>query len=88
MFAFGPDEIPSINPTIIEHCLNVDPTHKLVFYKMRHMGINPCKPVANKVEKQLDTQFICKCHNPKCVSNVVLVKNLMAPWGCVWISPT
>jgi len=30
VFTFGPDEMPGIDPIIIEHKLNVDATHKPV----------------------------------------------------------
>ena len=38
LFAFGPDEMPGIDPAVMEYRLNMDPTHKLVIQKKRHMG--------------------------------------------------
>ena len=35
---FGPKEMLSIDHAIMEHRLNVDPLHKPVIQKKRHMG--------------------------------------------------
>jgi len=37
-FAFGPEEILGITPSVMEHQLNADPRHKPVIQKKRHMG--------------------------------------------------
>jgi len=38
VFAFGPEEMLGITPTVVEHRLNVDPLCRLVIRKKRHMG--------------------------------------------------
>ena len=37
--AFRPEEMPDIDPAIMAHRLNVDPLHKSVIQKKRHMGL-------------------------------------------------
>ena len=48
VFTFCPKEMPDIDPAIIEHKLNMDPTRKLIIQKKQHMG--PEKAVAATVE--------------------------------------
>jgi len=33
VFAFSPEEMPGINPKVMEHWLNMDPTYKPVIQK-------------------------------------------------------
>jgi len=39
VFAFEPSEMPRIAPEIIQYKLNVDPSHKPVIQKRRHLGV-------------------------------------------------
>jgi len=38
VFAFEPEEMPGIAPTVMQHHLNDDPQHKPVVQKKYHMG--------------------------------------------------
>ena len=38
VFAFEPSEMPGIAPEIMQHKLNVDPSHRPVIQKRRHLG--------------------------------------------------
>ena len=38
VFTFGPEEMPSMALTIIEHRLNMNPLHRQVVQKKSHMG--------------------------------------------------
>jgi len=38
VFAYRPEEMPRIAPNVMEHRLNIDPRHKPVIQKKRHMG--------------------------------------------------
>ena len=80
IFAFGPSEMPGIAATVMEHRLNVDPRHKLIIQKKRHMGPE-CAAAANtEVQKLLEAGFIRECQYPEWVSNVVLVKKPNGTW--------
>ena len=74
MFAFGPEEIPGIAPTVIEHWLNVDPLHRSVVQKKRHMGLEREAAANAEVQKLLQARFIRECQYLEWISNVVLVK--------------
>jgi len=78
--AFGSEEMPSIDPVVIEHRLNVDPAHKRVIHKKRHMGLRRAAPATAKVKKSLETGFIRECQYPKWISNIVLVRKPNRTW--------
>ena len=54
VFAFGPEEIYGINPAIMEHRLNIDPAHKLVIHKKRHIGPERAVAWTAEVQKLLE----------------------------------
>jgi len=57
-FAFGPEEIPRITPTIMEYRLNVDRHHRPVVQKKRHMGPERAATANAEVQKLLEAGFI------------------------------
>jgi len=64
VFIFNPGEMLGLDPVITEHHLNVDPAHKPVAQKNRHMGAKPCIAAAKEVQRLLDTGFIRECKHP------------------------
>jgi len=60
--------------------LNVDPFHKPVIQKRRHLGTEKSATVAVEVKKLLEAGFIRECHYPRWVSNIVLVKKHNGTW--------
>ena len=58
VFAFGPDEMLGIAPNVMEHGLNVDPRHKSVIQKKRHMGPERAVAANAEVQKLLEASFI------------------------------
>jgi len=58
VFAFEPEEMPSITPTVMEHRLNVYPRHRLVVQKKRHMGPERAHAANAEVQKLLEAGFI------------------------------
>ena len=80
VFAFEPLEMPGITPDIMQHRLNVDPSHKPVIQKRRHLGAERSAAAVVEVKKLLDAGFIRECHYPEWVSNVVLVKKSNRTW--------
>ena len=60
--------------------LNVDPFHKPVIQKRRHLGTEKSATVAVEVKKLMEAGFIRECHYPRWVSNIVLVKKHNGTW--------
>ena len=81
VFAFGLEEMPGIAPTVIEHRLNVDPLHRPIVQKKRHMGPERAVATSAEVEKLLGAGFIRECQYLKWISHVVLVKKPSGTWG-------
>ena len=52
--------MPGIDHTIMEHKLNVDPTHKLIVQKKQHMGPERVVAATVKVQKLLEAGFVRK----------------------------
>ena len=67
VFAFGPEEMPSITTTVIEHRLNMDPRHRPAIQKKRHMGPERAG-------------LIREYQYPEWISNVVLVTKPNRTW--------
>jgi len=59
--AFGPEEMPSINPAVMEYRLNVDLAHKSVVQKKRRMGPERTVAATTVVQKVLEAGFIREC---------------------------
>ena len=64
VFRFGPEEIPGIAPTVMEHRLNVDPIHRPVVQKKRHIGPERAVVANVEVQKLLEVGFIRECQYP------------------------
>jgi len=57
--------MPGIDLVVMEHRLNVDPAHKLVVQKKRHMGPERAEVATAEVQKLLEARFIRECQYPK-----------------------
>ena len=80
IFAFGPEKMPGIDPTVAEHKLNVGSLYKAVIQKKRHMGPERAASATAEVQKPLEAGFIRECQYPDWISNVVLVKKPNGTW--------
>ena len=80
VFSFRSEEIPGIDPAVIEHRLNVDLLHKPFIQKKRHMSPEWAAAATVEVQKLIEAGFIRKCQYPKWISNVVLVKKPNGTW--------
>ena len=58
VFAFEPSEMPGIGPDVMQHRLKVDPSHKPVIQKRRHLEAKWSAAVAAELKKQLEASFI------------------------------
>ena len=69
-----------IDPSIIVHRLNVDPTHKPIIQKRRRFNPKRYTAISEEVEKLFAAKFIREVHYPKWLANVVMVKKPNEKW--------
>ena len=67
-------------PTVMEHRLNVDPHHRPIIQKKRHMGPERTAAANAEVQKLLEAGFIRECQYPEWIWNVVLMKKPNGMW--------
>ena len=80
IFAWNHEYMPSIDDSVIEHHLNVDPTKKPVQQKCMVFAPKQNKAVMEEVEKLLTTGFIQEVYYPEWLANVVMVKKSNGKW--------
>jgi len=80
VFAFGPEEMHGIVPSVMKRRLNVDPRHKPVIQKECYMGQVRAATANTEVQKFLKDGFIRECQYPEWISNVVSVKKPNGTW--------
>ncbi|KAG7567917.1 Reverse transcriptase domain [Arabidopsis thaliana x Arabidopsis arenosa] len=73
-FAWSAADMPGIDPSIICHELNVDPSFKPVKQKRRKLGVERAKAVNDEVDKLLKIGSIREVQYPEWVANTVVVK--------------
>ncbi|KAK4391406.1 hypothetical protein Sango_1918400 [Sesamum angolense] len=66
-------DLEGIDPGVITHHLNLDPSIKLVKQKKRHFGLENDKIIQEEVNKLLSVKHIKEIQFPKWLSNIVLV---------------
>ncbi|KAG7579151.1 Ribonuclease H-like superfamily [Arabidopsis thaliana x Arabidopsis arenosa] len=67
-------DMPGIDPSVICHKLNVDPSFKPVKQKRRKLGVERPKAVNDEVDKLLKIGSIREVQYPEWVANTVVVK--------------
>jgi hypothetical protein len=72
--------MPGIDPDIISHRLNIDPTARPVKQKKRNFAPERNKAIAEEVDKLMDANFIREVHYPDWLANVVMVKKSTGKW--------
>ena len=74
VFAWTYDEMPSLDPGLVVHSLNVDLGIKLVVQPVRVFHTDIEVQITQEVKKLLTTGFIKHIQHPKWLSNIVPVK--------------
>ena len=69
-----------VDPTVITHRLNVNPSFKLVKQKRRSFASKRQKAINEEVDKLLQAKAIREVEYPKWLANVVLVKKANGKW--------
>uniref|UniRef100_A0A2N9F359 Uncharacterized protein n=1 Tax=Fagus sylvatica TaxID=28930 RepID=A0A2N9F359_FAGSY len=74
------EDMPGINPSIISHKLNVDPSLRPVKQKRRVFAPERNNAIMEEVDKLLAANFIREVFYPDWLANVVMVKKSTGKW--------
>ena len=80
VFTWKQADIGGIDPTIITHRLNVNPSFKPVKQKRRSFALERQKAINEEVDKLLQAGEIREVEYPEWLANVVLVKKANGKW--------
>lgn len=80
VFAWEHDEMPGIDPSIIEHRLNVDRNCRPVKQRRTSFASERNQAIADEVQKLIKAEFIREVDYPEWLANVVLVKKANGKW--------
>uniref|UniRef100_A0A2N9IPM7 Reverse transcriptase domain-containing protein n=1 Tax=Fagus sylvatica TaxID=28930 RepID=A0A2N9IPM7_FAGSY len=80
VFAWSPEDMPGINPSIISHKLNVNPSLHPVKQKRRVFALERNDAIMEEVDKLLTVNFIREVFYPDWLVNVVMVKKNTGKW--------
>jgi hypothetical protein len=80
VFAWNHEDMPGIDPSIIVHRLNADPSFRPVRQKRRTFAPERNQAVADEVSKLLAAGFVREVNYPEWLANVVLVRKSNNKW--------
>uniref|UniRef100_A0A2N9HQ03 Uncharacterized protein n=1 Tax=Fagus sylvatica TaxID=28930 RepID=A0A2N9HQ03_FAGSY len=80
VFAWSHEDMPGINPSIISHKLNVDPSLRPIKQKRRVFAPERNNAIMEEVDKLLAANFIREVFYPDWLANVVMVKKNTRKW--------
>ena len=80
VFAWSHEDMPSIDPSVITHRLNVYPSSKPVCQKKRVFAPKRDNAIKEEVQKLTTAQFIREVYYPDWLANVVMVKKANDKW--------
>ena len=80
VFAWSHEDMPNIDPLVIVHKLNVDPTYKPVIHKSRKFNPERYTAISKEVDKLLKEKSIREAHYPEWLANVIMVKKANWKW--------
>jgi hypothetical protein len=80
VFAWSHEDMPGIDPSVISHKLNVDPSLRPVKQKRRIFALERNNAIMEKVDKLLATNFIREVFYPEWLANVIMVKKTNGKW--------
>uniref|UniRef100_A0A2N9ERC7 RNA-directed DNA polymerase n=1 Tax=Fagus sylvatica TaxID=28930 RepID=A0A2N9ERC7_FAGSY len=80
VFAWSHEDMPGIDPSIISHKLNFDPSLRPVKQKRRVFAPERNKAIMEEVDKLLAANFIREVFYPDWLANVVMVKKNTEKW--------
>ena len=80
VFAWKQEDMGGVNPAVITHRLNVNPSFKSVKQKRRSFAPERQKAINEKVGKLLQAKAIKEVEYPEWLANVVLIKKTNDKW--------
>ena len=80
VFAWTHEDMPGINPSVIYHRLNIDPSIRPIKQKRQVFVPDRNQAVFYEVEKLLTAGFIREVYYPDWLANVVMVKKSNGKW--------
>lgn len=80
IFAWTSYEMPSIDPSISQHRLNVDPKCKPIIQKSQRLATEHTAAVVEEVDRLFDARAIREVTYPTWLSNTVVVKKKSETW--------
>uniref|UniRef100_A0A2N9HRX3 Uncharacterized protein n=1 Tax=Fagus sylvatica TaxID=28930 RepID=A0A2N9HRX3_FAGSY len=80
VFAWSHEDMPGIDPSIISHKLNVDPSLRSIKQKRRVFAPERNNAIMEEVDKLLAVNFIREVFYPDWLANVVMVKKSTGKW--------
>uniref|UniRef100_A0A2N9ERH4 Uncharacterized protein n=1 Tax=Fagus sylvatica TaxID=28930 RepID=A0A2N9ERH4_FAGSY len=80
VFAWSHEDMPGIDPSIISHKLNVNPSLRPVKQKRRVFAPERNNAIMEEVDKLLTANFIMEVFYPDWLANVVMVKKNTGKW--------
>ncbi|KAL5555767.1 hypothetical protein UlMin_038003 [Ulmus minor] len=80
VFAWSHEDMPGIDPKVIVHRLNIDPSFRPVKQKRRTFNAERYMAINTEVDKLLKADFIREANYPEWIANVVLVKKANGNW--------
>ncbi|KAL0401690.1 UNVERIFIED_CONTAM: hypothetical protein Slati_4198900 [Sesamum latifolium] len=80
VFAWTMRDLEGIDPEVMTHKLNVNPTFRPIRQKNRSFGTERNEIIKEKVEKLLAAGYIRPVQYPKWLANVVLVPKANKKW--------
>ena len=80
VFAWSHEDMPGIDPSVIVHRLNVNPTSSPIRQKKQVFVQERDKAIAEEVRKLLEADFIQEVYYPDWLANVVMVKKANGKW--------
>ena len=80
VFAWSHEDMPSIDPSVITHSLNVRPSSKPVRQKKKVFALEKDNAIKDEVQKLIVAKFIREVYYPDWLANVVMVKKANGKW--------
>ena len=81
VFTWKQEDMGGIDPIVITHKLNVNPSFKPVKHKRRSFAPERQKAINEEVSKLLQARAIQEVDYPDWLANIVLVKKANGKWG-------
>ena len=80
VFTWKQEDMGGVNPTVITHRLNVNPSFKSIKQKRRSFALERQKAINEEVGKLLQAKAIREVEYPEWLANVVLIKKSNGKW--------